>query len=189
MAAAAAGVVGLLLGGMVGPAQAGAPVDPVDHYSGTDGFDITECGLLLHIEVTFSGRYSVQPAPGSDEAFLAHNNYSVSETITLAGVKDSPYVVTDIKGNIRETRATLLDPAKPTIYQFTGLEAGTFRLYDASGTLLVRSNGVFKFVNIQDTRGDKTPGSDLIREVSGVFHGNESGDFCEAIVATLTPPE
>ena len=185
--AAATGVVGLLLGGTAGSAQAVAPVDPVEHYSGTDAYDTTDCGLSLHFSVTFGGTYSVHPAPGSDEAFLAHDNYSFSETITQTGVTGGPSVVTHANGNFRETKATLLDPAQPTIYRFTGLDAGTFRLYDAAGHLLVRSDGVFKFVNIQDTRGDKAPGSDLIEELAGAFHGNESGDFCEAVVASLTP--
>jgi hypothetical protein len=95
-------------------------------------------------------------------------------------------VTTQVSGNFRETQATLLDPAEPTIYQFTGLDAGTFRLYDSEGTLLVSSSGVFKFVNVQDTLGDKAPGSDFIEDVATAFHGNESGDFCEALAAELT---
>jgi hypothetical protein len=161
-------------------------VDPLEHYSDSFGDDDTECGLDLHFEVTTSGRYSVQPAPRSDEAFLAHDVYSFSETITLAGVEDTPYVTTAVRGSFRETQATLLDPEAPNIYEFTGLDAGTFRLYDSAGTLLVSSSGVFKFVNVQDTRGDKSPGSDFVRDVSAVFHGMESGDFCEALEAELT---
>jgi hypothetical protein len=185
VAASTAGVV-LVLGGMAGPAQADAPVDPVEHYSGSFANDSTECGLDLHFEVTFGGRYSAQPAPGSDEAFLAHDRYSFSETITLAGVEDSPYVTTQVSGNFRETQATLLDADEPTIYQFTGQDAGTFRLYDSEGTLLVSSSGVFKFVNVQDTLGDKAPGSDFIEDVATAFHGNEAGDFCDALEAELT---
>lgn len=113
----------------------------MDHDEGTDGFDLTECGLRLHVDVTFSGRFSIQPAPGSDEAFLAHDNYSFAETITLAGAEDGPRVHTSVNGHLRETRATLLDPASPTIYQFTGVDSGTFHLYDDGGTLLVRSSG------------------------------------------------
>ena len=185
-AAAAAGVVGLLVGGLAAPVQAGPPVAPVSHYAGTDAADITDCGLDLHVEVTFGGRFSIQPAPGSDEAFLAHNRYAFSEVITLAGQQDGPHLVTRVKGNFRETRVELLDPSRPTVYQFTGLDAGTFRLYDGAGTLLVSSSGVFTFVNVQDTLGDKTPGSEFIREVSGSFRGQESGDFCAAVRRVLT---
>src|SRR5215203_6440984 len=93
-AASTVGAVALLLGGMAGPAQAGAPVDPVDHYSGEFAHEDKDCGLNLHFDVTFSGRYSAQPAPGSDEAFLGHDRYWFSETITLAGVEGSPSVTT-----------------------------------------------------------------------------------------------
>ena len=128
----------------------------------------------------------VRPAPGSDEAFLLHNRYQFSETITLASDPDGPYVTTKGSGNFVETRATLLDPNKPTIYQFTTVDAGTFRLYSSDHDVLVSSSGVFKATNIQDTLGDKTPGSEFIEEVSGDFHGHESGDFCEAVTAALT---
>ena len=183
---AAAGVVGLLLAGMAGSAQAVAPVQPVDHYSVTDSYDTTDCGLDLHFEVAFSGMSFIRPAPGSDEAFLLHNRYQFSETITLASDPDGPYVTTKGSGNFVETRATLLDPNKPTIYQFTTVDAGTFRLYSPDHDVLVSNSGVFKATNIQDTLGDKTPGSEFIEEVSGDFHGNESGDFCEAVTAALT---
>jgi len=117
---------------------------------------------------------------------LLHNRYRFSETITLASAPDGPYVTTEGSGHFVETKARLLDPAKPTIYQFTTVDAGTFRLYSSDGKVLVSSSGVFKATNIQDTLGDKMPGSELIEEVTGDFHGNESGDFCEAITAALT---
>ena len=49
VAASTAGVV-LVLGGMAGPAHADAPVDPVEHYSGSFANDSTECGLDLHFK-------------------------------------------------------------------------------------------------------------------------------------------
>jgi hypothetical protein len=185
-ASAVLGVAAMLTSGMAGAAQAAAPVQPVASYSGTDSFDVTDCGQTLHFEVTFSGKDSIRPAPRSDEAFLLHDRYRFSERISLAANPDGPYVITEVKGNFIETRARLLDPAEPTIYQFWTVDAGTFRLYSSTGELLVRSNGVFKGSNIQDTGGDKAPGSTFIREVSGDFRGNESGDFCEAIRAELT---
>lgn len=183
---AAAGVAGLLLSGMAGSAQAVAPVEPVNHYSGSNAYDTTDCGLDLHVEVTFSGMSFVLPAPGSDEAFLGHNRYQFSETITLTSEPDGPYVTTQGSGNLVETSATLLDPAEPTIYQFTSVDAGSFRLYSSDRTVLVSSSGVFKATTIYDTLGDRTPGAEFIEEVTGDFHGNESGDFCKAITAALT---
>ena len=184
--AAAAGTAVLFVGAAPGTAHAAPPIDPVDHYSGTDGFDTTECGLDLHVEVSYSGMSFIKQAPGSQEAFLLHDRYRFTEKITLASNPDGPYVTTRGSGNFVETSATLLDPAKPTIYQFTTVDAGTFRLYSADGAQLVTINGVYKATNLQDTLGDKAPGSQLIEEVSGDFHGNESGEFCDAVTAELT---
>ncbi|KQT93472.1 hypothetical protein ASG49_00110 [Marmoricola sp. Leaf446] len=174
------------MGAAPGIASAAPPLDPVDHYSGTDSFDATDCGLALHFEVSYSGTSFVKPAPGSNEAFLLHDRYRFTETITLASDPDGPYVTTIGSGSFVETTATLLDPAKPTIYQFTTVDAGTFRMYAADGGRLVSISGVYKATNIQDTLGDKMPGSQLVEEVSGDFHGNESGEFCDAVTAELT---
>ena len=71
---------------------------------------------------------------------LLHNRYRFSETITLASAPDGPYVTTEGSGHFVETKARLLDPAKPTIYQFTTVDAGTFRLYSSDGKVLVSSS-------------------------------------------------
>ncbi|WP_148076942.1 hypothetical protein [Nocardioides aurantiacus] len=176
----------MLVGAAPGIAHAAPPVDPVDHYVGTDSFDTTDCGLNLHSEVSYSGMSFIKPAPGSQEAFLVHDRYRFTEEITLASDPDGPSVTTRGSGTFVETTATLLDPARPTIYQFTTVDAGTFRLHAADGGQLVTSNGVYKATNIQDTLGDKAPGSQLIEEVTGDFHGNESGEFCDAVTAELT---
>ena len=183
---AALGTAALMTGGSAGVAQADAPVAPVDHYAGSDSYNVTDCGLRLHVEVTFSGMTFIRPAPGSEEAFLLHDRYHFAETITLVSDPDGPSVTTAGSGNFVETTARLLDPAEPTIYRFTTVDAGTFRLYSSTGEVLVSSRGVFKGTNVQDTLGDKMPSSEFIEEISGDFHGNESGDFCQAIEAALT---
>ena len=183
--AAGLGAAGLLVAGVAGPAQAVQPVAKMTPYAQHFSFDTTDCGLDLHFESDVSGRSSIHPAPGSDEAFLFHDNYQFTETITLASDPDGAFVTTQANGNFIETSATLLDPAKPTIYQFTTVDAGTFRLYGPDGTLLVHSTGVFKTTNIQDTMGDKAPGSALLEEISVEAHGLDRGDFCEAVTSVL----
>jgi hypothetical protein len=185
--AAGLGASGLLVAGVAGPAQAVQPVAKMAPYAQHFSFDTTDCGLNLHYESDVSGRSSIHPAPGSDEAFLFHDNYQFTETITLASDPDGAFVTTQANGNFIETSATLLDPAKPTIYQFTTVDAGTFRLYGPDGTLLVHSTGVFKTTNIQDTMGDKAPGSAFLEETSVEAHGLDRGDFCEAVTSVLAP--
>jgi len=82
-------------------------------------------------------------APRSDQAFLGHNHYAFTDIITLDD--DDPttneFVWVEGNGNFREQKATLLDPAKPNVYQFTAVEAGTFWVYDAAGELLLSGSG------------------------------------------------
>ncbi len=183
--AAALGAAGLLVAGVAGPAQAVKPVSKTTPYAQHFSFPTTDCGLDLHFESDISGRSSIHPAPGSDEAFLFHDNYQFTETITLASDPHGAFVTTQANGNFIETSATLLDPAEPTIYQFTTVDAGTFRLYGPDGTLLVHSTGGFKTTNIQDTLGDKEPGSEFLGETSVAAHGLNRGDFCEAVTSVL----
>src|SRR4051812_19637988 len=138
------GAACLLVAGVAGPAQAVQPVAKMTPYAEHFSFDTSDCGLALHFESDVSGRSSIRPAPGSDEAFLFHDNYQFTETITLVSDPDGAFVTTHANGNFTEINATLLDPAKPTIYQFTTVDAGTFRLNGPDGTLLVHSTGVFR---------------------------------------------
>ena len=185
--AALAGLAGLLLTGAPGTAQAVKPIER-EHFEGSDSYDEQMCGLDVHIEATFSGMSSVRPAPGSDQAFLGHFNYQFTEIITLddEDPDTTEFVRVEANGNFREQKATLLDPAKPNIYQFQSVEAGTFRVYDAAGELLASNSGNLKFTTIFDTLGDGVPGG-IILEETVVEHGPPAtADFCEVLVAELT---
>jgi hypothetical protein len=184
--AAAVGTVGLLVLGVAGPAQAVKPIEKTAPYAGTDSRDANNCGLALHIESTFSGMFSVHPAPGSTEAFLAHDNYQFTDVVTLVGNPDGPFVTITGNGNFREQHATLLDPTQPNIWAFDALDVAIFRLYDSSGAKLWQSTGVAKFTVVFNTRGDGVPGADFIEETSFVFHGPQTGNNCEALVGALT---
>jgi hypothetical protein len=184
--AAAVGAVGLLVGGMAGPAQAVKPFAKTAPYADTDSRDANRCGLALHIESTFSGKLSVHPAPGSTEAFLAHDNYQFTDVVTLVGNPDGPFVTLTGNGNFREQHATLLDPNEPNIWAFDAIDVTAFRLYDSTGARIWQSTGVAKFTVVFNTRGDGMPGADFIEETAFVFHGPKTGDNCEALVAALT---
>lgn len=183
--AAALSAAGLLVIGAAVPAQAAPPVVH-DHYSVDQSFDEEVCGLDVHFEGTYTGTFIVSPAVGSTEAFLAHDIYQFTETITLADDPEGPYVTTAGIGTLRETHAELLDPTKPTIYEFTSHDAGIFRVYDSSGAKIFQGSGVTQQVIIFDTLGDAAPGGELVEEVSMTFHGNETADFCEVLTAELT---
>ena len=183
---AAVGAVGLLVMGVAGPAQAVKPVQKSAPYSGTDSYNDSDCGLALHVESAFSGRFSIHPAPGSTEAFFAHDQYQFTDRISLAADPDGAYVTARGNGNFREQHATLLDPAEPNIWSFDAIDASAYRVYDSSGAKIFQSTGVARVTATWDTGGDGAPGATFIEETSFVFHGHETGDFCEVLVGALT---
>jgi len=185
--AAVAGAVVLTLAGPPGTAQADRPIDR-EHFAGQDSSNFELCGLAVHSEATFEGTSSIQPAPGSDEAFLAHNNYWFTNVYTLDDDDPNTDEFVRVEGhlNFREQKATLLDPSEPDIYQFTAAEATQFRVYGSDGTLLRRQSGVTKYTVVFDTLGDGAPGGELISE-DVEWHGYmDDVDFCTVLVAELT---
>lgn len=168
---------------MASPASAAKPVER-GHYSGTDAFDEEICGLDTHLETAFRGHFITRPAKGSDQAFLAFNNYEFREVITLAGNPTGPYVTTHGNGVFVEQHATHL---YGNVYEFEAIDAGSFTLRDSTGKLLIRDRGVVKLTAVFDTLGDNMPGGVLISE-DAVFHGkfSEEDAFCAAFVGALT---
>jgi len=179
-------VAGLLVMGVAGPAQAGKPTEKVAPYAQHFSFDTSDCGLELHYESDVSGKSSIHPVPGSTEAFLFHDSYQFAETITLVSDPDGPFVTTEAHGNFHETHGVLLNPAEPTIYEFTSLDASRFRMFDSRGAEILSGSGVFKSTAIFDTLGDGVPGAQFIEETSGIEHGHQTGGFCDALVGALT---
>ncbi len=185
--AAVAGVVVLTLAGLTGTAQADRPIER-EHFEGQDSSDFELCGLPVHSETIFKGSSSIRPAPGSDQAFLAHDNYRFTNVYTLND--DDPntneFVRVEAHLNFREQKATVLDPSKPNIYRFKANEATQFRVYGTDGTLLRRQSGVTKYTVVFDTLGDGKPGGILIK-FDSVFKGySDDKDFCTVLVAELT---
>lgn len=168
----------------VGPAQAAKPLDH-GHWEGTDSFDVEDCGVVLHIDAAFDGVTTIRVVRGSDgQAFLAHDNYEFSETITLAD--DDPttneYVTTHGKGNFVEQHATHL---YGDVWRFEAIDAGTFTVRDSDGNVLLRARGVVQLTAVFDTLGDGEPGGVLISE-EVVVRGPHPDTFCDVVLAELT---
>jgi hypothetical protein len=186
MIAGAAGATLMILA-TPGAAPAAAPVERF-RYSGVESGAGEVCGLPIAYESTFSGFTSIRPAPGSDQAFLAHQNYQFADIVTLDDDDPSTteFVRVEAKVNFRAQRAVPLDPAEPNVYVFTAVEAGTFSMYGTDGSLLLQNPGNVKIRQTFDTGGDGAPGGITLDE-TGVSHGPPvTGDFCEVLVAELT---
>ena len=164
-------------------ANAGKPFEK-GHYEFTDSFDDTVCGVAVHIEFSASGSFVTHPVKGSDgQAFFGHDNYEFTEVIST----DAGFVTTHGNGNFNEQKATHIEG---NIWEFESLDAGTFRVFDASGDLLLRATGVFKVSEQFDTLGDSQPGAEPIPGTFEVLFERgqtlSEDEFCAAVLPELT---
>ena len=167
-------------------AQAGQPFEKSQYYEGTDSYNEPDfCGIAVHVEVSFSGVAKTLPVKGSDgQAFFGFDNYEFSEVIsTKVG-----WVRTSGNGSFHEQKATHISG---NIWEFSFIDAGTFRVYDSDGNLLIRATGVFKASEQFDTLGDSQPGA--VPVVPSTFtpildRGQKFSDedFCAAVLPELT---
>jgi len=166
-------------------AHAGKPFAPSERYSFTDSFDEPDfCGIEVHIEVERIGVSHVHPVKGSDgQAFLGFDNYEFREVIST----EAGSISTHANAVFHEQKATHISG---DIWEFQFLDAGTFRVYDSDGNLLLRATGVFKAVEQFDTFGDSQPGGEPVPDTFEVIavHGQSFSEeeFCAAVLPELT---
>ena len=166
-------------------AHAGKPYFPSERYAGTDSFDEEDfCGIEVHFEVEFSGVSHVLPVKGSDgQAFLGFDNFEVTEIIST----EDGWIRTERNAAFHEQKATHVSG---NIWEFQFIDAGTFRVYDSDGTLLLRANGVFKASEQWDTLGDSQPGAVPVPDTFEVIASNGPSftdeEFCAAVLPELT---
>ena len=166
-------------------AHAGKPFEKSEPYSFSFSENEKLCGITVHYEVEGSGVSKVLPVKGSDgQAFLGFDNYEFTEVISTADGS----ITTHGNGSFHEQKATHISG---DIWEFQFIDAGTFRVYDSDGNLLLRSTGVFKASERFDTRGDSQPGADPLEPSTfQVLH--EAGqhfdeeEFCAAVLPELT---
>jgi hypothetical protein len=165
-------------------AHAGQPYEKASHYAGTDSFDEEVCGIEVQIDVEFSGVSHVLPVKGSDgQAYFGFDNYEFREVIST----EDGSISTHGNGAFHEQKATHISG---DVWEFQFIDAGTFRVYDSSGALLLRSAGVFKASEQFDTFGDSQPGGEPVPDTFEVVasHGPSFTDeeFCAAVLPELT---
>ena len=166
-------------------AHAGKPVERAAPYAFS--FSFTEpdfCGIAVHFEVERSGMAHVLPVKGSDgQAFFGFDNYEFSEIIST----EDGWIRTAGNGAFHEQKATHISG---DIWEFQFVDAGTFRVYDSDGNLLLRANGVFKASEQFDTLGDSQPGAEPVLGTFEVLADNgptfTDEEFCAAVLPELT---
>ena len=175
-------------------AHAGKPYEKATTYAGSDSDDEEDfCGvegLTVQIAVEFRGVSQVHPVKGSGgQAFFGFNNYEFREVISTEDGSVSTYG----NGIFHEQTATHIEG---NIWEFQFMDAGTFRVYDSDGNLLLRATGVFKASEQFDLGGDLVPGGEPLTTPDGEHytfellanHGQaiDDDEFCAAVLPELT---
>jgi hypothetical protein len=165
-------------------AHAGKPVFRSEPYEFAVSFDEKDfCGIAVHFEVEGSGVSHVLPVKGTDQAFLGFDNFEVTEIIST----EDGWIRTERNAAFHEQKATHVSG---NIWEFQFIDAGTFRVYDSDGNLLLRANGVFKASEQWDTLGDSQPGAVPVPDTFEVIANNGPSftdeEFCAAVLPELT---
>jgi hypothetical protein len=158
--AAAAALVLVLLAWAL-PARA----DVINHQRFADSFsdDFELCGIPVHSEGEVSGFFHQRVGTGDlDTAFLAHINYTTTETVTNPA--NGSFLVIEGHAVIQQTTATRVEG---TLFQFSDVTAGQpFVLKDMSGAVVMRNRGAVRGTILFDTLGDDTPGGVVLEVIS-----------------------
>lgn len=142
MSALAAGV--LAAAAISVPTAAHAKPEGFEHYSGTDSFDVIECGFESHVDVEFDGLVMFKKNQDGGPTLLM-DNYHAVETVTA----NDRTLTIEHQGLFKETSIELVEG---TIYQIETMEAGQpFVVRAADGTVLLRDRGLLRATYQVDT--------------------------------------
>lgn len=142
MSALAAGV--LAAAAVSVPTAAQAKPEGFEHYSGTDSFEVNQCGFDAHVDVAFEGLLMFKENKSGGPTLLMDNYYAL-ETVTA----NDRTLTIEHQGLLKETSIELV---AGTIYQVETMEAGQpFVIRAADGTVLMRDRGLLRVTYQVDT--------------------------------------
>jgi len=158
------------------PAQA-RPIER-EHYSGTDSFNFSDCGFVIHDEVTFDGVFMLKAPKDPGAPPRLFDNYHNTETLTANGRS----LTIEHQGLYKDLHVSRVSG---TVYQFVSMESGQpFVVRDEAGNVMIRDRGVLRTTFRVDTQGDTDLDNDEFIEGSFQLladHGRHPGyyfDFC-----------
>jgi len=158
----AAALVGLLA---LGAAMAIAPPAQATIYERfnftfEDSVEEEVCGIDVRIDST--GRGVIVARAGKhelDQAFVGHATFSYSDTFTNLATGES----FTIEGRVYDGDVTGVR-IEGNVFEFSGLFAGTERVVDGDGTVVLRDSGSITSTQLFDTLGDSQPGGIVLGE-------------------------
>jgi hypothetical protein len=160
LAAALAGLLALAAA-MVLAAPAQATLYERFNFTFEESFEEDVCGIDARIDtrvrgviVTRAGKHEL------DTAFLGHITFRYADTITNLATGAS----FTLEGRIREGSVSAVH-VEGNIFEFTLVHAGTERIVDGDGKVVLRESGSIVSTELFDTLGDSQPGGILLDRI------------------------
>ena len=126
------------------PTAAQAKPEGFEHYSGSDSFEVDDCGFVAHVDVEFEGLFMLKENKDGGPA-LAMDNYHAVETVTA----NDRTLTIEHQGLFKDTSIELVEG---TVYQVETMEAGQpFVVRAEDGTVLLRDRGLLRVTFQADT--------------------------------------
>jgi hypothetical protein len=166
---------------VLGGAAANATVFDKGHYFNEPfSFSYDDCGFDVDVEGTSSGSFRLREGKGKTAtAFFGHDNFTFVETHT--NPETGAFVTITANAVFNETTARRVEGS---VFEFSQVEAGQFRMFDSDGRLVARDRGSIKVRILFDTEGDAVPGGIFIEEVDFRANGQHP-DFCGLITPLI----
>ena len=150
--------------GSIALAAAPAQATLYAHFSTTfeDSVEEDVCGIDARIDTVVRGTNVIRYVnDGLGQAFVGHGTVKASDTFTNLATGES----FTIEARIREGDLTG-ERVEGNIYEFTLTRAGTERVVDGDGDVVLRDSGVIRTTYLFDTLGDGQPGGEFLDELS-----------------------
>lgn len=152
--------------------SASATVIDRDRFADAFSEDVVDdCGRALHEDFSGAGRTHARVGKGDlRSAFLVHSTVAFTDTFTNPANGRSFTVSGRL--TFQETKAVRVSG---TVFRFTSVEAGTWRLLDSGGDIVLFDRGNIRTTILFDTLGDNTPGGVFVDLISEFVRGPHPG--------------
>jgi hypothetical protein len=163
------------------PAQ--ATVFESGHFSFEESQTEDLCGIAVRHDFAISGHFRTRTGKGElDQAFFGQTSSEITDTFTNLATGAS----FSIEGRVTsmDVKAT---PLGGNIFEFKFRDAGTTKVVDMDGNVVLTEGGSIWLTVVFDTLGDSQPGGIVIEETVDRVNGPhplfemDEADFCAMV--------
>ena len=152
---------------MVAAAPAQATVFESGHFAFEESNTEDLCGVAVRHDFAISGHFRTRTGKGElDQAFFGQTSSEITDTFTNLATGAS----FSIEGRLTsmDVKAT---PLGGNLFEFKFRDAGTFKVVDMDGNVVLADHGSIWLTMVFDTLGDSQPGGIIIEETVDRVNG------------------